>query len=679
MCVCVCGGCRLTIVITLTMSQLGKTTKSTSTNAIVSNHVVVKNNSNRRQRQGQQLHQQQPRIVLSEEEYTSTLSSIVQRDYFPELSNLERQAAVLEHRSRDDATGAIAVRRAARQLLQHEENLKQQEKDEEYDTELATSHAIVAYSNNDGRSSTTTKTTTTEIRKNPRPLHRETITGFHARVTNEDDHEFHSNQTQEIKDHREYLQQVLQGIPSNSSKKGRQASNETPLLEFQMASDSFEPVTHINNKKPPSTPSTSSSTSQAENSREQPPAMIENGLFFVPTRSAATASSSNVGEAGQATAQPALAIMGPPTNKDKSKATATNPATALVSTSRADAAVEGVSSSSSSNHQVVMYNTDNNDTTDSNSKNTTNQPIIFHKSNLVEYIPKHTLEKKIEPSQTRFPSTAYDPTNTNRRVVPFFEHLHGEINAEMKNHNSDGHDTDTNASTDLDSIGDFSLSRERRAYQQRKTRELNTLIQMSPLVKDNNSDDGAAEAAAARISTFEIPVENTRDIAARQAQQHLERRARRAREHSSSTPSDDASVSSMSTMGSTASYRSKNKIRQPQPAQPMSLARKRLISSLTPAARSLLESQQQNSGGIGQRSKLLDRPSSRARDAFGSALRGSYMQQQQQHSSKRHKSTSSSSRGGTSGGRDHAYQATPQLLGGGSSSSRNMNNSTPRR
>ena len=61
----------------------------------------------------------QRRLVLSEEDYTDKLSKIIQRDFFPDVSNLERQNALLDCRLRGDAVGAVAVRRAARKRSSH--------------------------------------------------------------------------------------------------------------------------------------------------------------------------------------------------------------------------------------------------------------------------------------------------------------------------------------------------------------------------------------------------------------------------------------------------------------------------------------------------------------------------------------------------------------------------------
>lgn len=156
----------------------------------------------------------QKRIVLSEEEYTSTLNDIVQREYFPDLPSLRRQVAVLDRRAVGDVAGAVAIRRAARQLEEHEQALAQAEEEAEQN---------VGADN---------------LRKAPRPLHRETVSGFHARVTSEDNAEFDANLRQEVQENRARLQQVFSLRITNGGDRGQ--GSETPLL----ASDKFNPSPH---------------------------------------------------------------------------------------------------------------------------------------------------------------------------------------------------------------------------------------------------------------------------------------------------------------------------------------------------------------------------------------------------------------------------------------------------
>ena len=112
--------------------------------------------------------QKQPRQILKEEEYQQTLSQIVQRDYYPALPSLHRDMAVLERRGTGDVSGAVAVRRAYRRVAEEEEKESEAERQE------------------DERARTQSGGT----RKRPRPLERESVTGFHDRATSEDNEEF---------------------------------------------------------------------------------------------------------------------------------------------------------------------------------------------------------------------------------------------------------------------------------------------------------------------------------------------------------------------------------------------------------------------------------------------------------------------------------------------------------
>ncbi len=183
---------------------------------------IININNNKNNRQQQQNHQR--RLILSEEDYTSTLSSIVERDYFPDNQRLQAQNALLDARIRGDVAGAVAIRRATRKLLEHEEAIAVQRQQDDQDL------------------MTEQQTTTTGIRKRPRPLQEETITGFHARATNEDDHEFDSNLKQEIAENRQRLQDVFQGgKKAKDDDDDNDAKNKNWLLLEEMASDDFAP------------------------------------------------------------------------------------------------------------------------------------------------------------------------------------------------------------------------------------------------------------------------------------------------------------------------------------------------------------------------------------------------------------------------------------------------------
>jgi protein DGCR14 len=264
----------------------------------------------------------QRRVVLSEEEYQDTLEKIVERDYFPELPALRRQAIVLERRSIGDVAGAVAVRRAARQLEDHELALQEQE---EYD-EMDLSHA-------NGQE--------TKTRKRPRPLHRESLSGFHSRVTSEDNEEFDRTQRQEVNDNRERLRLLFSSKPelpqiTNGDDSTSSAGSETPLL----AADKFAAPAH-----------------RIASSEWKETDIGTNGLFFPPQYPKNTA--------GGELVRKRLPNM--PSKVDDNL---------LMPPPSAYTNQEGVVSSLSA--------------------------AIALKKDLVEYTPKSIQEKRINPSQTRF-------------------------------------------------------------------------------------------------------------------------------------------------------------------------------------------------------------------------------------------------------------------------------------
>ena len=142
----------------------------------------------------QQQQQQQRRQILTEEEYQSTLEQIIQREYFPDLIRLQSQVALQQARERNDCDGTTKdevvreIRRATRELLEHEQYEKEYEDAQE----------------------TAASTTSTGLLKEPRPLHRETLQGFHARVTSEDNAEFEKVQTLEVKKKKEEQEMIQQ-------------------------------------------------------------------------------------------------------------------------------------------------------------------------------------------------------------------------------------------------------------------------------------------------------------------------------------------------------------------------------------------------------------------------------------------------------------------------------------
>ncbi len=451
----------------------------------------------------------QRRKVLSEEEFSATLTSIVQRDYFPELPELERQAAVLERRSQGDVVGAVAFRRAARQLQQHEDAIAVAETEDEHDLD------------------------TRQVRRRARPLHQESITGFHARVTNEDDEEFSSNQKKEIKENRERLEKLF---------RTPEELNKLTLLT-NMASDQF----------------------QAEPNRiaaiEWHKPTVRNGLFFNPTPlrdqddhlvpdAVKLISDQSAGSASVSQ----LALMPPPAKSVK-------------------------------------------------------QSIPKHQ--MVEYVPKHKITKRIEPSQTRFPN----------KIIPMPAWRSLIAGSELESE-TDGSVTD--ASTDLDAPL-RPVDHERRRRQQERNHQ--SYVTMTPLIvpgmMGNESPimtwgtvdstplllSGRESEDQARESSYNLASENERERAARKAEKELARRAKRAKATSSK-------------------HDGPKRIKSMSPA-------------LTPGTLSLW-----------QKTKLPT--PSRAADAFASSLRSSYTPKRQ--------SSASAARASSTrkiGSLDSAFKATP--------------------
>ena len=424
----------------------------------------------------------QSRAVLSEEEYTATLNEIVQREYFPDLPALRRQVAVLDRRAIGDVAGAVAIRRAARQLEEHERSLAEQEQEEERNVDDAS-----------------------YTRKVPRPLHRETVTGFHARVTSEDNAEFEQTQRQEVQANRERLQHVFSLRITNVAE--HRVGSETPLL----ASDKFNPSPHR------------IAASEWKNNE-----VGTNGLFFTPQHAAVGEASeqkllTNASEADSADNQ----LMPPPARVRRT---------------------QGSSSDTSS--------------------------TLVLKQNMVEFIPKHQVEKRIDPSQTRFPAV---------------------VALRPQRPTSDAFSTDysTEASTDLDSPM-LSISTERVARAKRQKREHEAFVNMTPQIMPGRSAAGnespivtwGTVSATPMVlrgvdeMQFSLPAESGRDHAARRAEAALEKKRRKTRQRSSISP-----------------------------ATPLD----RMTASLTPAALSLIN-----------KSTMKRSSSVRSGDAFSSALRSSY-------------------------------------------------------
>jgi protein DGCR14 len=422
----------------------------------------------------------QRRHVLPEDEFMSTLSSIVQRDYFPDLAELQKKAAVLSRRDVGDFAGAVAVRRAARSLQLHEEALAQEEEDNERNFL------------SDG------------ARQNARPLHRESLTGFHARVTSEDNHEFEQSQQHEVRENRERVNEVF-GFKPKALTDGREVYGATPLL----ASDQF-------NRKQDRI------VVQKNNSSG-------NSFFFSPDHGSLYNEESIPGASPLLLQNGPLKygiqefpLMPPPAPKQKSAA----------------------------GH--------------------------IPKQEMVQFIPKQTLEKRIEPSRTRFLADIIVPQSFYRNE-----------------NDSSTTDYSTDASTDLDRVAE-PLHLDRKARSKRQKRDQQSFVAMTPLIVPGRAGESASPiitwgtvnstpmvlggmGTTMTTHLFSMPEESNEDKAARLAEAKLAERSKKSR-----------------------------------PDPPLV----HRIASLTPAAKSLLA---KTTRGYSS--------SVRAGSAFGSALRLSYTPQ----------------------------------------------------
>jgi protein DGCR14 len=528
----------------------------------------------------------QRRLVLTEEDYTSTLSSIVQRDYFPQIAHLERQHELLQARESGNIAAAVAVRRDTRRWMEEEEAKELQRKRDEHDVVTEPEGRIVKRGNGD--------VLPLGIRKCPRPLQEETLTGFHARVTNEDDQEFDLYLKQEIQANR----QRLEGLFQSSTKSNPPIHNNLNLLE--MASDDFAPESN-----------------RIAASEWTAPSM-KNGLFFNPTplrgasqqEAATTTKLLTNGELTSSDQMSSAGLMLPP-SKSQTQGLLQSKS---FSSKKPGEVASAISASSSSKQSTI------------------------NKSQLVEYIPKHRLEKKIDPSQTRFPNS--------KSIIPVPGQAMIARPASRRQYNDgllDASDTDSYfSSTDDVSYYSTDLDAPLRSLEQERTRRLKRMqtqqaqqyrsyVAMTPQIvpgMDGNQSPittwGTIEDTPLVLSgrefeqhtsnddstsSFRVAEESHREHHARRAEMELERRSKRAKQTSTKARTTKATP------------------------------------SLTPAAMSLLQKTQ--------------RLSSRSRDAFGSALRSSYTASRQRPSS----STNSKLRAHKQKRlkRDNAFNATPQV------------------
>ena len=583
--------------------------------------------------------QKQPRQILKEEEYQQTLSRIVQRDYFPAVPSLHRDLAVLKKRAVGDVAGAVAVRRAYRRVAEEEEKSTEAEREE------------------DERAQTMSGGT----RKRPRPLERESVTGFHDRATSEDNEEFHRVTRKEESERVDRMRALhgaklgegamlqLQngtaarrntgdGDTSATRTRNKVLGADTPLLP---ASEQFDaPVTRVVD-----------ATAKSADT---------NPLFFVPGHHSV--------EAGCERAD---------TSTEKRRACNVP-------------LLEGDKGNSSSSLMLPPPpRKKGNDGSTGTAHTRTGNP----KMDLVEYIAKPRSDVNdvgrravptINATMTRFPHQG------ESRLPPASSRKDGHVSRVMvnsSNHSTASSDTDT---TDLDATP-MSLAGERAARADALARERESYVAMTPVILPGgdrgqgsespittwgavagtplvlpgsqveatgslptagpiNDDDESIHSNHDRVKPFALPTEDGVEAAARIAEIRIAARTKAYRDAQSSIikrgEKSSRKVGGSSTVRSaTSSMHSRSE-------------------SLTPAARALLARGTPKSLLTSLSSATSSgKVSARSSSALGSALRSSYTPM----------SSSRSSRSRSSSKRRKVAAATPRISAGKTHKSENAN------
>lgn len=653
------------------------------------------NNNNKlisyKQKQQSQI-TQQPRDILEEDEYTSTLSHIVTRDYFPSLHSLRRDAAILDARSRGDISSAVAVRRMHRKdEIQREREWKEEMEVESkaIQEEDNKETSVMPYINHQSNK--------IQVRSKPRPLKHETITGFHARVTSEDNAEYESIQEEERMDREKRLgiiystkegkegRLMIEAAMNNTTKKEvvnpyNKASRalmgyDTPI---GLSSDLYDaPATGLRITQ-------GSSANDDEEDRKKIAAkngIGRNGLFFQPLHRRLENNPTNTG-------QLMLALDGATTSSSSG-------GTFLALENNANRASSKEDDNNKTDNLLMPPPPARQSSVMVKHGSSIQPPsaikpkTIDDRCQLVEYLPKPTVPD-IYPRATRF------PYQNESRLLAKTNNSLGHAYNRQSSIQSMGSFTEASDTTDLDA-SPRSLERERAARQKARKRENETFIAMTPLIRpgegrsiskiqggeqsaseepimtwgnvantplvlsnsavdgrdasaeweptrpiDSNSFSSGNDAGSESTPAFDVVDDNRREKLARRAEKKLIERSKTYKGRRRKDDTDD----NQSVMSS----RSASSI-----ASGTSFKRR---ESLTPAARALLEASNNAHQSKKQR-KLgsMFQASARSRDSFGSSLRMSYTPNRDGDSMSRKRKSSSSS---VSSMRRAAGGATPR-------------------
>ncbi len=401
----------------------------------------------------------QRRRILPEEEYTSTLNKIITRDYYPSLTSLHRDLSVLQKRAEGDTAGAIAIRRAARKLESIEEKEKLDDEEEEKDALL----------NSGG------------IRKRPRPLERESVDGFHSRVTSEDNAYFEENMEKEVKEKKDKMGIIygtmcptmaekskvpllLQNYAANGSVCATLANNATASQRktydespFQSASDQFNPpVERIH---------AAGTTKDGKSISET------NSLFFTPqhihhksTNNSSTAPAVCDGGNNSKNNMSDSQMMPPPPSRKRKNQTHPN-------------------SMNNDKALITLSNHSNDDLNDqrrhlveyqakpkSRDLVALSSTIVIAKSNEKEIIPENTRFQY--QNKTRMVASSITPASITAIPAP---------TKRSRNESSSSYETDSSVNTDLDAPL-RPIDEERKARLRRIEKDRNSLVAMTPTI-----------------------------------------------------------------------------------------------------------------------------------------------------------------------------------------------------
>ncbi|KAL7467659.1 hypothetical protein ACHAXS_007906 [Conticribra weissflogii] len=453
---------------------------------------------------------QQPRKIIPEEDYQNTLAQIVTRDFYPALPSLRRDAAILEARGRGDIAGAVAIRRAARKEEMARESEWEEDLKEDTESDMGVRGSLVRTA--DG---TVVKGKTDNIdnyargiRKRPRLLQNESITGFHSRVTSEDNAEFEKNQDREQREREKNLGIIYSTMANREGRLMIEAcvnasENEAVGKEQKVSSRAFlgcdTPIglaSDLYNSSPSAGLRLTDGNSKAKSSND----LARNGLFFQPQHHSISTANEKKNETTRlmlTSGAPSgsgtfLSIQSDNSPKDEPKSSFDHENKTIIADSllMPPPPARSLSSTNATKNKLI----------DTTTKKTNRQDISHYE--LVEYIPKPALPD-INPPATRF------PYQNESHLRPY---SHNFVGGTLDAHNNvgegNGFETDISDTTDLDA-SPRSLTLERAAHQRARKRENETFVAMTPLIRRG----GDSRYGSGPVVAMEEPVITWRDVA----------------------------------------------------------------------------------------------------------------------------------------------------------------------